>query len=215
MVGNGVARWNTMPMRRRSWTASMLGSYTSCPSSSTLPVIQPPSDSSCMRFRQRRKVVLPHPDGPINAVTVCFGKRIDTSLTTARRPYSAVSRTVSSCSLASAGGAIAGPQHPAGGKREQQHQPHQYERRGPGEAMPLVEGAGRVREDLQRQSLHRLQDAGAEVQVTEGSEQQRRRLARDAGDAHETTGENPRQRGAGDDAERGPPTRISEGEGGL
>src|SRR3989442_140660 len=95
-----------------------------------------------MRFRQRRKVVLPHPDGPINAVTVCFGKRIDTSLTTARRPYSAVTRTVSSCSGESAGGAIAGPHHPGGGKRKEQHQPHQDERRGPGEAMPIVEGAG-------------------------------------------------------------------------
>src|SRR5882724_1598986 len=157
MVGNGVGRWNTMPMRRRSWTASMLGSYTSSPSSSTLPVIQPPSDSSCMRFRQRRNVVLPLPDGPISAVTVCAGKRIDTSLTTARRPYSAVSRTVSNCSRASAGGAMALPDRPAGGEGEEQHQPHQHECGGPGETVPLVEWPGGVDVDLERQRLHRVQ----------------------------------------------------------
>src|SRR5260221_9225190 len=189
MVGNGVGRWNTMPMRRRSWTASMLGSYTSCPSSSTLPVIQPPSDSSCMRFRQRRNVVLPHPDGPINAVTVCLGKRSDTSFTAARRPYSAVSRTVWSCSRASAGGAMMWRDRPGGGEREEQHETHQYERRRPGEPVPLVEWSGGVDVDLQRQGLHRLQHARREVQVAERREEQRRGLSRDARDAHEAAGD--------------------------
>src|SRR5947208_17080784 len=96
----------------------------SSPSSSTQPVIQPPSESSCMQFRQRKNVVLPHPDGPISAVTVCVGYRIDTSLTTARRPYSAVSRAVSSCSPASPGCPIAGPQGPAGGEGEDQDETH-------------------------------------------------------------------------------------------
>src|ERR1041384_6450423 len=132
-------------------------------SSSTLPVIQPPSDSSCIRFRQRRNVVLPHPDGPINAVTVCLGKRIDTSLTTARRPYSAVSRTVWSCSRASAGGATTLPNRPAGGKGEEQHEPHQHERCGPGQAVPLVERAGGVHVNLERQCLHGLQHARRKV----------------------------------------------------
>src|SRR5712691_11330520 len=201
MVGNGVGRWNTMPMRRRSWTASTLGSYTSSPSSSTLPVIQPPSDSSCMRFRQRRNVVLPHPDGPINAVTVCLGKRMDTSFTAARRPYSAVSRTVWSCSRASAGGAMALPDRPAGGEGEEQHESHQHERRGPGETVPLVEWPGSVDVDLERQGLHRMQHAGREVQIAERREEQRRGLARDACDAHEAAGDDPGERGAGDHAE--------------
>src|SRR5438034_2206193 len=100
----------------------------SSPSSSTLPVIQPPSESSCIRFRQRRNVVLPHPDGPINAVTVCRGNMSDTSFTTARRPYSAVSRAVSSWSRASAGGAMTLPNRPAGGEGEEQHESHQHER---------------------------------------------------------------------------------------
>src|SRR2546422_8394368 len=110
----------------------------SSPWSSTLPVIQPPSDSSCMRLRQRRNVVLPHPDGPISAVTVWVGNKIDTSLTTARRPYSAVSRAVSSCSRASAGGAMTRSQGPAGGDSEDQDETHQHQRSGPGEAEQLA-----------------------------------------------------------------------------
>src|SRR6266511_1760864 len=123
----------------------------SCPSSRTRPVAQPPSDSSCMRFRQRRNVVLPHPDGPIRAVTVCAGKRIETSFTAVRRPYSAVRRTVSSRRRASAGGggAMTLPDGPAGGEGEEQYQAHEDERRRPREAVPLVERAGRVGVDLE------------------------------------------------------------------
>src|SRR6267378_8649930 len=123
----------------------------SSPWSSTWPVIQSPSDSSCMRFRQRRNVVLPHPDGPISAVTVWAGKRIDTSLTTARRPYRAVSRAVSSCSRASAGGAIAGSQGPAGREGEDQDQPHEDQRRRPGHPVPLLERAGGIHINLEGQ----------------------------------------------------------------
>src|SRR5947199_323964 len=122
-----------MPMRRRRWTGSTPASYTSAPSSSTVPVTQPPSDSSCMRFRQRRKVLLPQPDGPITAVTVCAGNRMDTSFTTARRPYRAVSRTASSWSRASAGCAMARSHGPAGREGEDRHETHEYQRRGPGE----------------------------------------------------------------------------------
>src|SRR6266576_2551954 len=187
----------------------------SSPSSSTLPVIQPPSESSCMRFRQRKNVVLPHPDGPISAVTVCVGNRIDTSLTTARRPYSAVSRTVSSCSRASAGCAMTGPQGPAGGEGEDQDETHQHQRRGPGEAVPFVERTGGVGEDLERQGLHRLRNGGGEVQVTEGGEQQRRRLPCDARDTDEAPGEDPRRRGAGDDPQRRAPPRIAQRQSGF
>src|SRR3989442_14808610 len=121
----------------------------SSPWSSTLPVIQPPSDSSCMRLRQRRNVVLPHPDGPISAVTVWVGNKIDTSLTTARRPYSAVSRAVSSCSRASAGGAMTRSQGPAGGDAENQDQPHEHQGRCPRHPVPLVERTGGVHVNLQ------------------------------------------------------------------
>src|SRR2546427_880591 len=152
----------------------------SCPSSRTLPVTQPPSDSSCMRLRQRRNVLLPHPDGPITAVTVCVAKGIETSCTTARRPYSAVSRAVSSCRRPSAGGAMALPDGPARAEREHEHEPHEHEGRCPREAVPLLEWPRRVDEDLQRQGLHRLQDIGREVQGPERREQEWRGLARAA-----------------------------------
>src|ERR1051325_10816806 len=161
MVGNGVGRWNTIPMRRRSWTGSTPASYTSAPSSSTEPVTQPP------------------PDGPITAVTVCAGNSSDTSLTTARRPYRAVSRTASSWSRASTGCAMPLPDGRARGQGQEQHQAHQDERRRPRQAVPFVEGAGAVHEDLQRQGLHRLQHVGREVQVSQGGEQERQAL-RDA-----------------------------------
>src|SRR6266851_5602380 len=121
----------------------------SAPSSSTVPVTQPPSESSCMRLRQRRKVVLPQPEGPITAVTVCAGNRIDTSFTTARRPYRAVSRTASSCSRASAGGAMVLPDGRAGGEGEREHEDHEHQGRGPRQAVPLLERSGRIGEDLE------------------------------------------------------------------
>src|SRR5690242_320180 len=67
----------------------------SAPSSSTDPVDQPPSDSSCMRLRHRRKVLLPHPDGPMMAVTVFVGKKSEVSFTAILRPNSAESLRVS------------------------------------------------------------------------------------------------------------------------
>src|SRR5438105_6561995 len=192
-----------MPIRRRSCTGSTASSYTSAPSSSTRPVTQPPSDSSCIRFRHRRKVLLPQPDGPITAVTVWAGKRMETSFTTARRPYRAVRRTVSSRSRASAGGAMALPDGPAGGDAEQQHQRHEHEGRGPREAVPLLERPRSVLIDLMRQGLHRLRDTGREVQVAERGEEERRRLTGDAGDADQAAGDDPGERGPRHDAERG------------
>src|SRR5437762_173489 len=123
----------------------------SCPSSRIVPVTQPPSDSSCMRLRQRRKVLLPHPDGPITAVTVRLGNMTDTSCTTARRPNRAVRRTASSCRRASAGGggATTLPDGPTGREGEEQHERHEHERRGPREPVPLLERPGRVGEDLE------------------------------------------------------------------
>ncbi len=41
----------------------------SVPSKSTLPSIRTPSMRSFMRFRQRRRVDLPQPEGPMRAVT--------------------------------------------------------------------------------------------------------------------------------------------------
>src|SRR5436309_4454531 len=47
----------------------------SCPSSSTSPETRAPGTTSCMRLRARRNVDLPHPEGPMRAVT-CFGSTV-------------------------------------------------------------------------------------------------------------------------------------------
>src|SRR3954451_21098323 len=64
-------------------------------SSSTRPVIHPCSESSCIRFRVRRKVDLPQPDGPIRACTRRGGKARLTPFTAVNFPYIAVSLSVS------------------------------------------------------------------------------------------------------------------------
>src|SRR3990170_124670 len=125
-------------------------------SSSTLPVTQPPSDSSCIRFKHRKNVLLPHPDGPMIAVTVWAGNKIETSCTAACRWNRALRRTVSSRRRTLSGAAIALSRHPAGGDGEDQDQPHEDQGGRPGEAVPLVERPRRVHVDLERQGLHRV-----------------------------------------------------------
>ena len=69
MVGNGFGRWKTMPTVRRTVTGSTPEPYRFSSSSITLPSTRPPGVTSCIRFRVRRSVDLPQPDGPMNAVT--------------------------------------------------------------------------------------------------------------------------------------------------
>jgi len=70
MVGNGLGRWKTIPTWRRTATGSTPGAYRSTPSISTVPSTRAPGITSCIRFRVRRNVDLPQPDGPISAVTL-------------------------------------------------------------------------------------------------------------------------------------------------
>src|SRR5438309_2374661 len=128
-----------------------------------------------MRLRQRRNVLLPQPDGPMMAVTVLAGNSSEISRTATVRSNSAVSRCVARRAGASAG-AIALPGGPAGRRGEEQDQSHEDQRRCPCQAVPLLERPGRVREDLQRERLHRMAERETEVQVAERGEQQRRRL---------------------------------------
>ena len=70
IVGNGFGRWKTMPTWRRTATGSTWAPYRSTSSRVTLPSTRAPGMTSCMRFRVRRKVDLPQPEGPMKAVTV-------------------------------------------------------------------------------------------------------------------------------------------------
>ena len=71
--GKGLGFWNTMPTRRRNSATLTERSYISLSSSSTLPSIRQMSTRSFMRLKQRSSVDLPHPEGPMNAVTRFLG----------------------------------------------------------------------------------------------------------------------------------------------
>src|SRR6266699_6281831 len=118
-------------------------------SSNTSPWTLALGVSSCMRFKQRSKVLLPQPEGPMIAVTVFAGNRSDTSRTARCCPNSAVRCAVSSRSRVLADATISGPRDPAGGERDDQHQSHQHERGCPRDPMPLIERAGGVQVDLE------------------------------------------------------------------
>src|SRR5437899_10501328 len=67
----------------------------SSPSSRTLPSIFAPGTTSCKRLMARRNVDLPHPDGPIMAVT-CLGSMLMlTSAMACVAPYQALSPSTS------------------------------------------------------------------------------------------------------------------------
>src|SRR6266536_594866 len=72
------------------------------PSTSTVPFTRASGTSSCMRLRQRTKVDLPHPEGPIIAVTVWGSTERLISKSACLRPYQAsrccTSKAIS-CSL--------------------------------------------------------------------------------------------------------------------
>src|SRR6266516_304477 len=123
-------------------------------SSNTSPLTVAPGVSSCIRLRQRSSVDLPQPDGPMMAVTICAGNKSDASRTASCCPNSAVTCAASSRSRVLADTTIALPGDPAGRQRDHEDKPHQHERRRPGQAMPLVERAGRVHVDLQRERQH-------------------------------------------------------------
>src|SRR5579863_2611197 len=77
----------------------------SCPSSSTWPSTLASGKVSCMRFRHRSNVDLPHPDGPMMAVTNRSGSSTDTLCTAHDAPKYAFNRSTDSLG-ASVGSAL-------------------------------------------------------------------------------------------------------------
>src|SRR5207248_418217 len=59
MVGNGLARWKTIPTRRRRSTGSTPRACRSLPSTRMWPLWWAPGTNSCMRLMQRTNVLLP------------------------------------------------------------------------------------------------------------------------------------------------------------
>src|SRR2546428_9641219 len=93
-------------------------------SSNTLPVTQPPSESSWRRLRHRRNVLLPHPEGPMIAVTVLVGKNKETSRTATLRPNRAVSCWVATRTIA-VGRVITAAPRPTAGDADDEDRSHQ------------------------------------------------------------------------------------------
>ena len=69
-----------MPTRARSCTTSCFLSWMSLPSSRMEPTTRALGIVSFMRFRQRRNVDLPQPEGPIIASTWFFAMSMPTFL---------------------------------------------------------------------------------------------------------------------------------------
>src|SRR5688500_1164423 len=185
----------------------------SSPSSRTRPVIQPPSTSSCIRFRVLRKVDLPQPDGPIRACTWWARKPSETLFTAVNLPYIAVSlsvstRTAAGVAVAGGGGAVRRAastieRKPAAdgeprAQAEHEHDQDEDEGGGPGELVPYLVGTGGVGEHRQRQRRHRLVEVEAHVLAAERREEQGGGLAGDAGDRQEAAGHDARQGGPHD-----------------
>src|SRR3990172_7721063 len=63
----------------------------SCPWYSTAPSTRTPGMRSFMRFRHRRRVLLPHPEGPMSAVTLFTGNSMLTSASARFCPYQKLS----------------------------------------------------------------------------------------------------------------------------
>src|SRR6185312_14364182 len=202
----------------------------SAPSSSTRPVIQPWSDSSCIRFRVRKKVDLPHPDGPISACTRLGAKLSDTDFTAVNLPYMADSFSVTIRGRAVSGsGRVAGAARlkvssaieaeaaygKASSQAQEENNQDQHQSGGPGVLMPLLVGAGRIVEHGERQGGHGLVQVIAQVLTAQRSEQKWGSLAGNTGDGQESASHDSRQCGANHHRKTGAPAGISQGQSSL
>ncbi len=68
VLGKGFGFWKTIPTRLRKSTQSFASRIDEL-SSRIFPSVLVPGIRSFIRFKQRKKVDLPHPEGPISAVT--------------------------------------------------------------------------------------------------------------------------------------------------
>src|SRR5262245_4516697 len=94
LLGKGFGFWNTMPIRLRRATGSVFGTEMSSPSKRISPSMWKLGIRSFMRLKQRNRVLLPQPEGPISAVICCRGISIVMFLRAIEVPYQADSPSV-------------------------------------------------------------------------------------------------------------------------
>src|SRR5690349_4917728 len=200
------------------------------PSSNTRPVIHPPSVSSCIRLRQRRKVDLPQPDGPINACTRLGENPSDTLFTAANFPYIAVSFSVTTRSAAWAAGLVRSGtrlsvnsategrppvDREPGPQAQQEHHQNEDQRRGPGIAVPFLVRTGGTVEHGERQRRHRPIDIEAEVLAAHRGKEERRGLPGNSGNGEQGSGGYAGQSGSDHHRQAGSPAGIPQRQGSL
>ena len=189
----------------------------SSPSSSTRPVIQPPSDQLVHPVEGAQKGGLAAPRRADQRVHLVGRERqrhalhrgelavhrgelvgLDADARSAILPGAA--RGTARC--AARAQPLSEPPADREPRADAQHEDHQDQdqRRGPGVPVPLLVGAGRVGEHRERQRRHRLVQLEAQILAAERGEEERRRLAGDAGDREQAPGDDAGQRGAHDDA---------------
>src|SRR2546423_10039863 len=140
----------------------------SCPSSGPRPSTRAVGTVSCIRFRQRRKVDLPQPEGPMMAVTERSARSTDTWRTAWTAPKYAFSsatamRTVDEAGAAavpSVAGAEAAPRRDTRGKADDEDDADEDEGARPSLRVPFVVGANRIVEDLQWERRDRTAERG-------------------------------------------------------
>src|SRR5512138_1402398 len=201
----------------------------SWPSSVTVPDTRAVGTVSCIRFRQRSRVDLPQPDGPMIAVTSRSRNAIDTPRMTSAVPKNALTPLASSRTRASASGCAAGaagagrgtrgdsvatapesgPGREAGRKADDEDNADEDERASPGQRVLLVVRADREGEDLQWQRGDRLAQRHGPELVAQHGEQQRCGFPGDARHRNERAGDDAGQRRAEDQDQRGAPARVA------
>src|SRR6476659_3634691 len=137
----------------------------------TVPSTRASGMVSCIRLRQRSSVDLPHPDGPMIAVTSLAGNDSETSRTACVEPKYAFNARVSiagavvSCAAGAEAtratasvirAAVARAHGEPGQDADHEHERDQHERPRPCLRVPLVVRADRVDELLQRERGDRL-----------------------------------------------------------
>src|SRR6516225_5102058 len=138
-----------------------------------------------MRLRHRTNVDFPQPEGPMTAVTAFGAIVTPMPRRTCVVPNHALrSRTTIPSAMLLSYPREAAARDDAGREAHHEDQADEHERARPGLAVPVVVRCDRVREDLQRERRDRLIQSLMPEAVAERREQQRRGLARDAGDRH-------------------------------
>ena len=111
VLGNGLGFWKTMPIRRRSTTGSTVA-RDQLAVEPDFALDRELAIKSFIRLKQRSSVLLPQPDGPINAVILLRGMSIVMFLSARLDPYQTERSRVESTTGSSSRGRAPAPRAP-------------------------------------------------------------------------------------------------------